>query len=233
MAEGKTMTTATSKKATSRKSPAKKAPAKKKARAKKGKVAPVIPLLTKPTSKSSGTPKVEVFGHAELAESVRDRQVEIDSLTAEQKIDKADLIEVCKKARIEAESDGLFAKTCAVAVSDNGKPVNVVFGNKYSTVSLDHEESLQTALGESYDTLFERRAAVKLRGDVTLADLRKTLGDKFDAFASLFEVTEFIGAKKSLLESRFALRKDLDDEANHVVDAVVEQVRYTPSVKTK
>ena len=209
-----------------------KKPAKKTTRKAK-KPALVIPLLTKPkTSKSKGTPKVEVTGLEATADAIRERQVEIDSLTAEQKIDKAELVEVCVKARIDAEAAGLFAKTCAVATTGD-KPVNVVFSDKYSSIGIEHEASLQTALGGSYDDLFERKAAVKARGDMTEADLRKALGNKFDAFCALFEVTEFIGAKKGLMATRAGLRKTLDADANHVVDAVVEQVRYSPSVKAK
>jgi len=194
----------------------------------------VIPLLTKPRGgvAKKGTPKVEVLGHEKTADAIRERQVEIDSLTAEQKIDKDTLVGVCVKARIEAETHGLYSKTCEVATTGD-KPVQVVFSDKYSQIGLEHETSLKSALGDSYEDLFERKASVKPRGELNLIELRIALGDKFDAFCALFDVTEYLGAKKGLMDTRFALRRKLDDNANHVVDAVVEQVRYTPAVKAK
>lgn len=192
-------------------------------------------VLTKPNKGTAGTKKkdkLHVEGLEETAAKVRERAEKIESLEAEQKVDKAKIVEVCKKERRDAEVSGDFHTTCLVE-SDDGKPVQVVFTNKFSKVDVTHESALKQALNGQFDTLFRKGVDVAMKDGITFEKLQKVLGDKFDAFAALCDLTEYLSPDRDFMQKRAALRPALDAATNSQIDAISDQTQYTPMVKTK
>lgn len=193
----------------------------------------VIPMLTKPTGASTSKgEKLVLTGHEAVASRLRERAQQIDTLEAEQKIESAEIIAAAKILRREAEATGAFTKTVAVA-TEEGSPISLVFADKYSDVDVAHEPALRAALGASYDTCFRRQAKVKARGDLTVEKLQALLGDKFGAFCTAFDVTEYLTPVDGFMETRANMRRGMSNELNAAVDQVVDQVQYKPSVRLK
>lgn len=191
---------------------------------------PVI-QLTKPSKKTSGgqTPKLEVEGFEQKVVVMRQRLAQIESLEAQQKLDEEEVLGKVKAERVEAEASGELYKTALINSAD-GVPAKVQFKNQFKQISTEHEGDLRTYLKNVYDTLFSTRHEVKLRDGVSIERLREVLGDKIDV---LFDVTPYIGVCPDFMEKRAALRRSLDKKTNAVLDSVVEQAQYKPSITLK
>ncbi len=198
---------------------------------------PLVPalILTKPTKGAAGTKKKEklaVSGLEEIAAKLRKRNEQIESLNAENEVDKAQVIEVCRKERRDAEVAGDFHSTLLVESADE-KPIQVVFVNKFSKVDVAHAPALKTALNGQFDTLFRRGIEIKTKDSVDLAKLTAVLGDKLDAFLALAEVTEYLSLDRDFMEKRAALRPALDPATNVTIDQISDQCQQKPMIKTK
>lgn len=192
-------------------------------------------ILTKPTKGAAAKKskdRLSIPGHEALAKKMRERGKKLDSLGAEQKKDIATLRDSVKEQRLAAEKAGDFHKTVLVESAD-GKPVQVVFQDRYSKVDVDHEDALRTALSGNYDQLFTKGIDVKVKPNATLDALKAALGDKFDAFAALCDVTEYLAPTKDYMTKRSAIRGGLDETTNDAIDAITDQVQVSPSVKLK
>lgn len=131
-------------------------------------------------------------------------------------------------SRIEAERHGGFAKT--VSVLGTKGEITFTFGNRFSEIPLQDEESLRTALTPAvFETLFERAKKVKVRPEA-MSDLLALLDDEADKF---LEVEEVVVAKKNFRETRFELRDSLSESVNETLDAVVDRFGAKPSMKFK
>lgn len=194
---------------------------------------PVIPLI-KPAAKSSKkTEKVALSGYEAAAARFRELDAQIDSLSAEQKAVRAEIVDAARSARRDAECAGQFARSVEVATDDDDKPVTVTFGDSYSTVALENETALRAALGANFDVVFARAVTVKMRSRTTLETLREALGDRYEAFAALVAVDEAFAAQPSTMETRARLRPSLTADQNTVLDGVLDQVQYSPKVSAK
>lgn len=204
----------------------------KNARAVSPAAAPLI--LTKPSKAAGGKKKekLSITGFEKTAAQMRARQEQIDSLVAEQDSDKAKVIEVCKKERRDAEVAGDFFSTCLLE-SDDGKPVQVAFQNKFSKVDVAHEDALRSAMNGQYETLFRRGVEISVKDGVTLDKLQKALGDRFDALAALVDLSEFLVLDRDFMSKRAALRPALDAATNATIDQITDQTQYKPSIRTK
>lgn len=207
------------------------------ARSNKTIAAPIVPtlILTKPTKGTAGTKKkdkLSVTGLEKIAAKLRERAQQMESLEAEQKVDKAQVVELCRKERRDAEVAGDFHTTCLVE-SDDGKPVQVVFVNKFTKVDVAHEPALKQALNGQFDTLFRKGVEVKVKDDVTLEKLREVLGNKFDALMALVDATEYLSLDREFMSKRAALRPALDAATNATIDGISDQCQQAPMVKTK
>jgi len=187
-----------------------------------------IPFLSTKT-KSKEVPKLSVKGLEKLAASMRKRNSEIESLSAEQKLDEKTVIDLVKVERIGAEKKGAFYKTCLVESEDNF-PVKVTFNNKFQKIQTQHEPELRKVLGKLFDDLYVMRTDVKLRETTSVEVLKQILGDKFDA---LFETDVSICHRDEFMENRAKLRLSLDDKTNTVIDMLTDQVQAKPSVSFK
>ena len=198
--------------------------------------APVMPsfVLTKPGSEaSSKSDKLAVTGFEMQAARVRELQMEIDSLETDLKTEKTELIEGVGAIRKASELAGDFHKTCSVASADE-QAVLVIFQDKYSKIDTKHEPALRTHLSDSkYNELFRRGADIKLRSNTSLDALKALLGDKFEAFSNLVEVTEYLAPEREFMEKRATLRSSMTAEQNVAVDMVIDQCQYAPQVKVK
>ena len=203
--------------------------------AKKSKSAAVvltIPVLKPATAGKKAADKLVLTGHEEVASRLRERARAIETLEAEQKAEAADLINVAKNFRRDAEAAGDFHKTVNVATTDD-KPISLSFSDRYSPVAVESEDALRGALGSHYDAMFRREVKVSQRKDMDLDSLKAILGDKFDAFAAAFDVKEVLVPVDGFMETRANLRPSLSKDLNTVVDGIVDQVQYKPSLKTK
>lgn len=192
-------------------------------------------ILTKPNTgnKSRSDDKLHVAGHEDLITEMRERQKKIDSLSARQKKDKTSLTEVVKALRLAEEKAGNFHKTVVID-SEDGKPGQVIFQDRFSKIDVEHVEALRDGLEGNFETLVKRGVDIKPQKDKTLADIEKAIGKK--AFAALQEVcgfTEYLTLSPDFMSKRAALRPTLDDDTNEFIDGIVEQAQYTPSVKLK
>lgn len=192
-------------------------------------------ILTKPNTgnKSKSSDKLSVGGHETLISSMRERLKKIDSLSAQQKKDKEVLTEAIKAYRLSEEKAGNFHKTVLVD-SDDGKPGQVIFQDKFSKIDVEHEPALREGLNGNFDTLMKRAVDVKAKKGVTLDTIKKALGPK--AFAKLEEVsdfTEYLTLSSDFMAKRAAVRPTLDDDTNEFIDGIVDQSQYAPSVKLK
>jgi hypothetical protein len=222
----------------------------KKPRAVKLDPAPVMPdfQITKPENGSTkGGDKLIVEGFESQAARVRSLQIEMDDIEADLKARKSALIAAVSKIRKDQELAGDFHKTCAVA-SDDGLPVLICWQDKYSKIDVKHEEVLRTAFdGDKaqrgrgkemlFDSLFARGFDLKVRSSTTLDAIKTLLGDKYDDFCTLVEMTEYLTPAKSdkigFMEQRFLLRKTLTDQQNAAADLVIDQCQNAPQVKVK
>jgi hypothetical protein len=194
-------------------------------------LATFVPVLKPVAKKSAKKDALVLTGHEETAARVRDRAREIETLEAEQKQDAAALIEAGRVFRREAEASGSFHKTVKVATDD--QPISLVFSDRYSPVAVENEDALRDCLGSQYDAMFRRECKVSQRKDMNLEALKALLGDKFDAFASAFDVKEVLVPVDGFMETRANLRPSLSAELNATVDGIVDQVQFKPSVRTK
>ena len=194
---------------------------------------PVIPLI-KPAAKSSKkTEKIPLSGYEAAASRFRELDAKIDSLSAEQKAVRAEIVDAARSARRDAECAGQFARSVEIATDDDDKPVTVTFGDSYSTVALENEAALRGALGANFDVVFTRTVTVKMRSRTTLGTLREALGDRYEAFAALVAVEEALAVQPSTMETRARLRPTLTADQNTVLDGVLDQVQYSPKVSAK
>lgn len=202
------------------------------ASAKKVELAPVI-NLTKPNKGSTkgGSPKLEIKGLEAVVARMRQRHMQIESMTTEQKLDETGMLTTVKEQRLSSEEAGQFYKVVLVDSAD-GIPAKVIFKNMYSKIDVSHEPELREHLKNGYDPLFEVRYDVKLRdnGNATYEKLKQLLGTNFEL---LFEVTPFISPKDEFMERRAQMRPMLDKKVNQVLDTVVEQAQYKPQVSFK
>jgi hypothetical protein len=186
--------------------------------------------LTKPNKKTNGRkPKLEITGHTKLVQGIRRRNQKIESLQAENEIDKQTLIGVCKDERRDAEKDGDLFKTCLVSAGKQ-PPAKVTFTNKYKQIDTSHEEQLREALDGSYDSLFETKHTIKLRNPSDFARLKELLGDEL---FRLLEVTPFIAPKQDFMERRAQMRPTLSEQTNDVLDTITDQAQFNPIVSVK
>lgn len=193
-------------------------------------------ILTAPkkgaAAKKSGKDRLSITGHEKLATTMRERQKKMDSLDALQKTDKKLLTDDVKAKRLAAEKAGDFHSTVLVE-SEDGKPAQIVFQDRYAKVDVEHEDALRSALSGNFETLFKKGVSVKVTAGKTLADFEEALGDKFADFLKLVDCTEFLSPGKGYMQKRAALRPGLDDATNDAIDAITDQVQVTPSVKLK
>lgn len=186
-----------------------------------------IPMLTRATKKTAnGVPKLTVLGMQKMASRMRKRNQSIESMLAEQELDKAQMIAEAKKERIGAEKKGSFYKTLLVE-SEDDQPVKVTFCNKFSKINVKHESELKQALGNLYGQLYEKKNVVTMKENVDVDRLKSILGE--DKFNSLFDVETHISAKEEFMEKRFYLRSNLKDADNNLVDGLIEQTQNKPS----
>jgi uncharacterized small protein (DUF1192 family) len=195
-------------------------------------LATFVPVLKPVAKKSAKKDALVLLGHEETAARVRDRAREIETLEAEQKQDAAALIEASRVFRREAEAEGNFHKTVKVATATDDT-ISLVFSDRYSPVAVENEDALRDCLGSQYDAMFRRECKVSQRKDMNLEALKALLGDKFDAFASAFDVKEVLVPVDGFMETRANLRPSLSAELNATVDGIVDQVQFKPSVRTK
>jgi len=191
---------------------------------------PSTPLvLTKPGSKKT---KLPIVGLEKNAARIRANKAKIEALATEVEIDAHVVIDRCMTDRRDAETAGNFHTTCEVASGD-GKPVQVVFQNKYSKIDMEHEESLKEALNSHYDSMIRRGVDVKVKPDVTLDKIREALGDQFDALLALVDVVEYLTPGKDFMDKRASRRSSMTPDENQKVDDIIDQCQYSPQVRTK
>ncbi len=223
--------------AATKKAKAKKAPAKRKATPKKRKTKPKARtprILGKPKApaKKAKSTKLEIKGFESIIPEMRRRRKKIEDLSKKQDEVKADLIKTVSAKRLAAEKRGNFHKTCTLP-SDDNKPGLVVFQNKFSKIDCDHEATLKKGLNGHYKNLVSRRFSLSVKPDTTLRALKSALGNKFDAFASLVDVHEFLKVKGEFMEARAGLRDSLTNEENATCDDITAQCQQDPQVKVK
>lgn len=195
--------------------------------------AQTIPITPITTGKKL-TP-LEVRGEEELARSIRDRQTQLDTLQERQDKEKGSLVLVAKNARRKAERELKFHKTIHFSTGvELADPVKVIFKDDYSEVDPEQMTFFKVAFGaELCAELFLKTAKVKAKQPITLGQLKKTLGDKFEAFCELFEVSEVIVPKGPFMERRAERRRMLTEDVNDKLDAIIDIIQHKPSVKTK
>jgi hypothetical protein len=189
----------------------------------------LVPDLNLSKPKKGKTARFRIEGHEATADRIRELQLEIDSLTSELKAKKETLLEAVNEQHREQELAGTFHQTVEVMTTD-GKPVKVVYQNRFSKVDIGHREALVSALNGQYQNLFTEEVTLKARDGVRLAEVRAALGNRFD---TLLEGTEVIAAKKDFRQRRQAVRSALSDETNALIDSVVTQMASAPQVKVK
>lgn len=194
-----------------------------------------IPMnLTKSTKKKGGVNKAVMSGFEDVATRVKERARQMDALKAEQEIDTAELVAEARAFRIAEECAGNFAKTVDVPTEQgDGDKVQVVFSDRYTGIDPEHEPVLRVALGRHFDGVLKLTATAKPRSDLTVEKLQAVLGDKYEAFCSLFEVSEQYTPVAAFMETRANLRPTLTSAVNEALDVIVERVQYKPSIKTK
>jgi hypothetical protein len=189
--------------------------------------------VLKPTAaKSKKTEKVPLAGYEDAAARYRELDAQIDSLSAEQKAVRTEIVDASRAARREAECVGQFARSVEVACGDD-KPLLVSFGDSYSPVAIENEAALREALGANFEVIFARAVTVKMRAKTSLETLREALGDRYEAFAALVAVEEALVVQPSTMETRARLRPSLTADQNTVLDGVLDQVQYSPKVSAK
>lgn len=193
---------------------------------------PKLILTAPPSAEKKAAEKLAITGYEDDAAAIRKKLLKLDALTTEVKELKAELIEAVTQERLDAEIAGNFHKTCAVDSTD-GHPVLVIFQDKYSKISTEHEEALRAHLNSHYETLITRDYEVKVKKATTLDALKTALGNKWDAFAALVDVTEFLKPSNDFMQKRAELRSTMTKAENKAVDAIVEQCRNAPQVKVK
>ena len=190
--------------------------------------------LAKPSkAKSKGANKLTLPGFEDIAQRVKDRARQIESLEAEQALETVDLIEEARALRVAEECEGNFAKTVEVPCLDGDKPVQVVFSDRYKQIDPEHEPLLRAVLGERFTGTMKLAATAKPRGDLTVEKLQAVLGDKYAAFCTLFEVSEHYTPCASFMEVRSHLRPTLAPAVNKALDEIVDLTQFKPSIKTK
>jgi hypothetical protein len=116
--------------------------------------------------------------------------------------------------------------------SDDGNPVLVVFQDKYSKVGVEHERALQKMLGDTFASCFNKSMEIKVKGHVSRAMLRDTLGEKaYLMLESMTDITEHLSITGNFMERRAMLHASADKKTNEAIDEIVGQVQYSPQVK--
>lgn len=194
--------------------------------------APTIPLIKPAAKGSKKTEKVPLTGLEGSAARYRELVAEVESLEAEQKSLRTEIVDAARVARREAECQGQFARSVEVACGDD-KPITVTFGDSYASVSVENEGALREALGSNFDVVFTRAVSVKMRAKTSLETLQEALGDRYEAFVALVAVEEALVCQPHTMETRARLRPALTDDQNTVLDGVLDQVQYSPKVSAK
>lgn len=177
--------------------------------------------------------KLTVKGHEKTAAKMRERQEQIDSLTAEQKADKETIIGKMRELRVEKEKQGEFFPTLLLE-SDDGKPVPVIFQDKYQKVDVQHKAALQSALGDHFDTLVSSGVDIKFRKDVDIEMLKSKLGEEaFAVLEGMVDFTPYLKFTSGFMERRAALRRSMGADLNDTLDELVVQVQADPQIRLK
>ena len=184
----------------------------------------VICLVAKPVDK-----KLRVNGLEQLVNMMRQRAFQIEAMQADQKADKAAILEEVGKQRLESEKNGQFYKSCLVEAQDEA-PAKVVYMNKFSKIAGEQEAPLRNVLGKLFDELYVVEHNIKLKESATFEYIKYLLGDKFDL---LFDVETNINHVDSFMEKRAQMRPSLSKQSNNLIDSLVSQVQADASLYLK
>jgi hypothetical protein len=201
---------------------------------KAAKAAKVIPIkqltLTGPKKAKA---KLTLEGEEELASVIRSRQREIESLEAEQKIDKARLTELAASVRNGALRRGSAVATVHCSAGSDSDPVKVVFTDRYSKIDVAYREPLQEVLGDAYERYLVERCTIALRDSLSVPDLSALLGVRaLEKLQTVCDINEHLECVPKL-STVYAADRSLSDEQCDAIDDLRSQCAYTPSVRTK
>lgn len=192
----------------------------------------MIPTLTK-QNKAKSKPKLTVRNLKDQAARIREIALAKESLEAEEKLLRAEILDSVKAERKSNEIKGNFFKAASVESAD-GIDISVVFQDKYRDVSVEHEEVLIEALGQEYGSIFAKKCDIKTKPGLSLDKLKSILGDKMGAFEAAVEISEVLAPlSENLMARRASLRPRLNKTMNDSIDQVLDQVQYAPQIRVK
>lgn len=168
-----------------------------------------------------------LLGHENLVDSLFSLKENFDKAKVELENARLEVEPLASDLQREEEGKGTF--TQKVRLHGTSKDVTISFGDKFSEIDISCKDDIETVLGAYYSDLFEEREEGELI-QTKLDDLRNLIT------ASGRDPDEFLTSKKYIIPvdrfraRRFELRKIFSDSQNVVVDNIVDQTQYRPTL---
>lgn len=169
-------------------------------------------------AKQSKVPSVT--GRGKQADDIRGALQELDDLTALVEAKKSEFRSLIAEEYAARAKAGDFSKSFNVE-GDKTPGVQITWRDQFSSIPVDQEATLRSAVGKDYDKMFEQSRSVALQqtDDEAVQVLLEKLGP--DLFKKLFKISVSIKAKSGMDERQFTLK----DEARSLLK------QYEPSIK--
>lgn len=170
--------------------------------------------------------------------TVTGHEAEVDDMMRQKRVmDTAKLVFDAARTKLESlagefrdslESKGHFATR--VLLQGTKSAIGMTFGDRLSAMTEEAATALHEILGDAFDHLFVRVVGWKFRDDVDLAEFHKTLTAHGINPADWFEAKSDVRPVEGFRKARFELREHLTRSQNHVLDAAIGQLQYTPTL---
>ena len=189
-----------------------------------------LKLNIKAASKNSGaaTPPDEA---SKLASRYRELSKQLDSIEADAKLVRAELLSVVNEFRNERLTRGQADTSIPVYTTDGNK-VLVVYPEKYKSLSDDNIPALKEAYGENYPLFVEEVESIALRDDVSLTQLKGVCGKNFDAVMALIDVKHSVKPRKGAFTQVAELYKSGKAAAAEDLLTFIDATIGSPTVRT-
>jgi hypothetical protein len=188
-----------------------------------------LKLTTKSTVKNSSaaTPPEEA---TKIATKFRSLALTLDSIEADLKITRADLLTVVNEYRDKRLTAGQADTSITIPTTDGNK-VMVVYPEKYKSLPYENVSELKRAFGADYSLFVEEVEEISLKDEVSIDAIRKAAGKNADAVMALFEVKNSVKPRKGAFLNIANMYKSGDAEKGRDLTDFVDATIGSPQVR--